>query len=108
MLTYDIHTYAYIYTCVLQEELEELLLRQSQMKVEYSASQAYLQESTDKLQRIMADVTENADVITYALHKPYIDYLYVCMYVCIYVYVYRQHTKMYVCVCLYMYKILLL
>eukprot|EP01036_Dinobryon_divergens_P030514 gene30514-39768_t len=47
-----------------QEELDELLLRQSQMKVEYSASQAYLQESTDKLQRIMADVTENADIIT--------------------------------------------
>lgn len=71
-----------------------MLLRQSQMKVEYSASQAYLQESTDKLQRIMADVTENADIITYAILKSLsiicvyafvIAIIIDCINVCIYV-----------------------
>jgi len=47
-----------------QDELDDLLFRQSQMKVEYSSSQVYLKESTDRLQKVMEDVTENADVIT--------------------------------------------
>ena len=34
------------------------------MKSEFSASQVYLKESTDKLQKIMFDITENADILT--------------------------------------------
>jgi hypothetical protein len=47
-----------------KDELDDLLFRQSQMKEEYSSSQVYLKESTDRLQKVMEDVTENADLIT--------------------------------------------
>jgi len=49
--------------------LDSLLATQLELKVEYDQSQQYMRDSTERLAKVLRDMDEEADIITYGSER---------------------------------------